>query len=371
MESMVGINFKFWKNRRVLITGHTGFKGSWLTLWLRILGAHVWGLSLEEDNYPNLFQELSKDNNEYFKKNFYHNSGDILDQKKLNEIVEDCQPEVVIHLAAQALVRKSYRVPISTWETNVIGSLKVLESLKFIKNTCAVLMITTDKVYKNNEWVYGYREIDRLGGNDPYSASKAACEIAIASWRKSFCGDFDHQTNKLKIVTARSGNVIGGGDWSTDRIIPDAIRSLKEKKPIIVRNPNSTRPWQHVLDPLSGYLKLAERILNHNNFSAESYDSFNFGPNEQNQIKVSDLINLILEYWPGEWINKTAGDQLKESKLLTLQIDKAKNILEWYPSWDINSTAYRTINWYKKFEEGIAAFECCKEDIIDFQSGKK
>ena len=364
---MVKINNKFWQNKRVFITGHTGFKGSWLTLWLRMLGAKVFGYSLEEVCSENLFNELYSNKVKYFEKDFYHHIGNILDQEKLNNAIKDFQPEIVIHLAAQALVRKSYKEPIKTWETNVMGSIRVLESLKNLQNNCAVVMVTTDKVYKNNEWIYGYRENDRLGGNDPYSASKAACEIAIDSWRKSFCGNFKHQSNKLNIATARSGNVIGGGDWSEDRIIPDAVRALKEKKPIIIRNPHSVRPWQHVLDPLSGYLKLAELLtINHTNIDFCS--SFNFGPHQQNQIKVSELINMILEYWPGGWEKESFSDKLEESKLLTLEIEKAKSFLKWEPTWDLKSTASHTINWYKKYSlEGISAFECCKKDIEDFQ----
>ena len=370
MESMVRTNLKFWQNKRVLITGHTGFKGAWLTLWLRILGADVWGFSLEDDNHHNLFQELMNKNNEYFEKNFHHNLGNILDREKLNEVVEDCQPEVVIHLAAQALVRKSYSEPINTWETNVIGSLKVLESLRKINNNCAVVMVTTDKVYQNNEWLYGYRENDRLGGNDPYSASKAASEIAIASWKKSFCGVHNHQTSKLAIATARAGNVIGGGDWSQDRIIPDVVRSLIRNESIILRNPVSVRPWQHVLDPLSGYLKLAQKLSNTTYNNEKLCDAFNFGPEEQNQIRVSELVNLATKYWPGNWQPASSNDNLKESNLLTLQIEKAKNILNWKPIWDLNETVAHTINWYKKFHEGIDAYECCIKDISDFLSHK-
>ncbi len=370
MEIMEVIDNKFWRNKKVFITGHTGFKGAWLTFLLRILGAKVWGYSLEVGNEPNLFRELTSQSHHLLNNDLFHNIGNILNQEDLDNAIQSCEPDIVFHLAAQALVRKSYNEPINTWETNVIGSLKVLESLRKINNNCAVVMVTTDKVYQNNEWVYGYRETDRLGGNDPYSASKASCEIAIASWKKSFCGIHNHQTSKLAIATARAGNVIGGGDWSQDRIIPDVVRSLIKNKPIIVRNPEAIRPWQHVLDPLSGYLILAQNLSKTTYENTEICDAFNFGPDEQNQIKVSELVNLVTKYWPGDWDHVSSNDNLKESNLLTLQIEKAKNILNWKPKWDLKETAEHTINWYKKFNAGEGAYECCEKDILDFLSNK-
>ena len=223
MENLVTFSSSFWRNRRVLVTGHTGFKGSWLLLWLHKLGAKIWGFSLEPNTNPNLFSQIASDMPPG--ESWYHEIGDIRDKLSLDELIQSIQPEVVFHMAAQPLVRRSYENPIETWSTNVIGSLNVLESLKLVKNKCSVVMVTTDKVYENKEWIYSYRETDPLGGNDPYSASKAATEIAISSWRKSFCGREKHQTSNLKIATARAGNVIGGGDWSVDRIVPDAMRS--------------------------------------------------------------------------------------------------------------------------------------------------
>ena len=246
---------KYFKNKKILITGNTGFKGSWLSIWLKLLGANVSGLSLPPNSNPSLYERLELSNlleSEFFV--------DIRNKKLLQEKVFLLKPDIVFHLAAQPLVRKSYLDPISTWEINVMGSLNLLKNLSELEPYCAVVMVTTDKVYKNNEWVYGYKENDPLGGYDPYSSSKAACEIAIESWRSSFCQSTKDKLIKLSIASARSGNVIGGGDWAEDRIIPDVIRSIKENKKIFVRNPNSTRPWQHVLDPLSGYIKLAERI---------------------------------------------------------------------------------------------------------------
>ena len=239
------LNTDFWSEKKVLITGHTGFKGSWLTLWLNELKTKVTGISLEPDTEPNLFGQL------HLQKSLHdHHIADIRDFGRISQIVKRCQPDVVFHLAAQPLVRRSYSDPLETWSTNVQGTLNVLEAIKSVQKPCAVVMVTTDKVYANKEWEYGYRECDELGGHDPYSASKAAAELAIASWRNSFCGEKKHQNSHIKIATARAGNVIGGGDWADDRIVPDAMRALAIGEKIDVRNPKATRPWQHVLEPL-------------------------------------------------------------------------------------------------------------------------
>ena len=253
------INSSFWYKKRVLLTGHTGFKGSWLLLWLQQLGAQVFTFSLHPESKPNLFESLlsvTPPGN-----NWSHHIGDITDFKSVSSIVSLAQPDVVIHLAAQPLVRRSYEDPLGTWSTNLMGSRHLLEALKSLTHPCAVVMVTTDKVYENREWLHGYRETDRLGGHDPYSASKAGAEIAIHSWRSSFCGDGIHQTPNLRIATARAGNVIGGGDYAQHRIVPDCMRALISGEPIIIRNPKATRPWQHVLEPLSGYLRLSEVLL--------------------------------------------------------------------------------------------------------------
>jgi len=258
----------FWRGRRVLLTGHTGFKGSWLAFWLTELGAQVTGIALPPETEPNLFDQLE------LAQRLEHRLGDLRDPDVLAELVTETQPEVVLHLAAQPLVRRSYVEPASTWATNVMGTIHLLEALRRLETPCAAVLITTDKVYRNNEWLYGYRENDPLGGHDPYSASKAAAEIAIASWRSSFCGPGAHQTPHLRIATARAGNVIGGGDWAADRIVPDAIRALAAGQPIPVRNPLATRPWQHVLDCLAGYLLYAQTLEEREIVA----DALNFGP---------------------------------------------------------------------------------------------
>ncbi|MEI6030891.1 MAG: CDP-glucose 4,6-dehydratase [Synechococcaceae cyanobacterium ELA739] len=244
----------FWLGRRVLLTGHTGFMGSWLALWLLELGAHVTGLALPQETEPSLFAQLELD------QRLDHRIGDIRDPALLSELVSETRPELVLHLAAQPLVRRSYAEPTATWATNVMGTIHLLEALRRLQEPCTAVLITTDKVYRNNEWLYGYRENDPLGGHDPYCSSKAAAELAIASWRSSFCGFLPHQSPHLRIASARAGNVIGGGDWAEDRIVQDAMRALAMGEPIGVRNPTATRPWQHVLEPLGGYLLLAERL---------------------------------------------------------------------------------------------------------------
>ena len=363
---MVAENTDFWCGKRVLLTGHTGFKGSWLLLWLFELGAEVWGYSLDADPAPNLFRLLKPE----FKEtqgltNYFHNHrGDITDINTLSKFVADAQPDVVFHLAAQALVRVSYSDPLGTWAANVQGSLNLLEALKPLNKQCAVVIITTDKVYENKEWLYGYRENDQLGGHDPYSASKAAAEIAIASWRSSFCGEAPHQKPHLRIATARAGNVIGGGDWASDRIVPDVFRALATGEPISVRNPAATRPWQHVLEPLGGYLRLAEVLISDLDPPCEA---FNFGPPLASNRPVKELVEMILQHWPGKLLDQSDPNAPHEANLLHLQIDKAHHRLGWQPRWDYDTTIARTVRWYRAVHEGASAMECCMADLHAYQ----
>jgi CDP-glucose 4,6-dehydratase len=364
---MVIENSDFWRGKRVLLTGHTGFKGSWLLLWLLELGAEVWGYSLASDPAPNLFCLLEPDmKQKYRSSNCFHDyRGDITDLKALSVLVDKAQPDVVFHLAAQALVLVGYSDPLTTWSTNVQGSLNLLEALKPLTKRCAVVMITTDKVYKNKEWFYGYRENDPLGGCDPYSGSKAAAEIAISSWRSSFCGEAAHQSPQLFIATARAGNVIGGGDWAPYRIVPDAIRALVSFEPISVRNPLATRPWQHVLEPLGGYLRLAEALINQFHPPCEA---FNFGPLLLSNRSVKELIETILEYWPGQWIDTSDSSAPHEANMLHLQIDKAYHQLGWHPRWDYTTTIERTVDWYRSHHDGASALACCLADLNAYTS---
>lgn len=348
----------FWIGKRVLLTGHTGFKGSWLLLWLQELGAEVWTFSLEPESESSLFCYLVKTRPPG--DGWHHQIGDLADLDALRVLVKKSQPDVVLHLAAQALVRRSYEDPVSTWNSNVMGSLHLLEALREVESSCAVVMITTDKVYENQEWSSGYRETDRLGGHDPYSASKAGAEIAINSWRASFCGSADNQTCHLHIATARAGNVIGGGDWASDRIVPDAIRSLIRGTAIPVRNPSSTRPWQHVIEPLSGYLRLAEALSLEPNPPCEP---FNFGPSLASNRSVKELVEAILVHWPGVWLNTCDATALHEAKLLHLQINKAYHRLGWQPRWDFSTTLEKTVNWYRDVHQGASPVECCLADL--------
>jgi CDP-glucose 4,6-dehydratase len=349
----------FWQGRRVLLTGHTGFKGSWLALWLIELGAHVTGFALPPESDFNLFDQLQLD------RWIDHRVGDIRDADRIKELVADTQPEVVLHLAAQPLVRLSYQDPVGTWATNVMGTIHLLEALRTLEQPCSAVLITTDKVYRNNEWIYGYRETDPLGGHDPYSSSKAGAEIAIASWRSSFCGPAPHQTPRLRVASARAGNVIGGGDWALDRIVPDAMRALGRGEAIGVRNPAATRPWQHVLEPLGGYLLLAEAL----SASAELAGAFNFGPQLEANRPVRELVEEALRHWPGRWHDQSDPTAPHEASLLNLVIDKAHHQLGWAPRWDFATTVERTVNWYRNVQGGQAtALECCRNDLAAYLS---
>jgi CDP-glucose 4,6-dehydratase len=343
----------------VLLTGHTGFKGSWLALWLLELGAQVTGLALPPETEPNLFVQLG------LERRLDHRVGDIRDADQVASLVNEVKPQVVLHLAAQPLVRRSYVEPTATWAANVMGTIHLLEALRRLGEPCSAVLITTDKVYRNNEWLYGYRENDPLGGHDPYSSSKAAAELAIASWRSSFCGSLPHQTPHLRIASARAGNVIGGGDWAADRIVPDAMRALAKAEPIGVRHPAATRPWQHVLEPLSGYLLLAERLT----ADVTLAGAFNFGPQLEANRSVRELVEEALHHWPGSWVDQSDPGAPHEASLLNLVIDKAHHQLGWAPRWTFATTVERTVNWYRRVQQGQATgFECCRADLATYLS---
>ncbi len=343
----MGLNF--WQGKRVLVTGHTGFKGAWLSLWLLSLGAEIWGFSLEPNTMPSLFEQLG------LKGLLTHQVGDIRDAALVQQWMKQGQPDVVFHLAAQPLVRRSYEEPVETWQTNVLGTVHVLEALKQLNNACAAVLITTDKCYENREWVYGYRESDPLGGYDPYSSSKAAAEIAIASWRSSF---FAGAHSAVGIASARAGNVIGGGDWAEDRIVPDAMRALSRQEPIAVRNPRATRPWQHVLEPLSGYLRLAQQLYKALNDQTDALvelsGAFNFGPSLASNRPVGDLVDAILQHWAGSWVDYSDPKAVHEAKLLNLVTDKAFHGLGWQPVWNFERTIAQTVAWYRETHQGGA-----------------
>ena len=366
----------FWLKKSVLITGHTGFKGSWLTLWLLMLGAKVNGFSLKVNHENKLFNNLfleQKQNLQNLLGTLNHRQGDINDFNGLKEFINNVKPDIVFHLAAEPLVIESYKTPLRTWNTNVLGTLNLLESLKDIDKPCSAVFITTDKVYKNKEWFHGYRENDELGGSDPYSASKAAMEIAISSYRDSFCGKFKHQNKNLLIATARAGNVIGGGDWAKDRLVPDIVRSLSLQKSILLRNPKSIRPWQHVLDPLYGYMCLAKKLYEcevkstgENSFFASS---FNFGPNISSAKTVEQLVQKFLIFWKSEYQIEYGMAPYHEANILNLVSDKAIKYLDWQPKWDFEETIKNTAQWYYEVHKGKDPFSKCLENIRDYNSG--
>jgi CDP-glucose 4,6-dehydratase len=327
-----------YKNKTVLVTGHTGFKGSWLSLWLVMMGAKVIGISNKVLSKPSHFEVIN------LKKKIKHINLDIRDYKRLSNLFKKYKPDFVFHLAAQSLVKQSYLNPLETWSTNTIGTLNVLESLRPIKKKTYVVIITSDKSYKNIEILRGYREKDSLGGKDPYSASKGAAEFAIQSYIKSF---FSHKKNNIFIGIARAGNVIGGGDWSKDRIIPDCAKSYSKNKRVIIRSPKSTRPWQHVLEVIYGYLTLASKLYKNENLHGEA---FNFGPSKQANYKVIYLLQQFKKYWSNfNWKIIKSKKNFSESKLLKLNSDKAKKKLNWQSKLSINETIKLVANWYSFF----------------------
>jgi CDP-glucose 4,6-dehydratase len=326
------------RDKHVWISGHTGFKGAWLTCWLLNLQAKVHGFSLEPPTIPSLFSQLG------LEKEIDHDIADVRDSAALTRSIERVKPDYVFHLAAQPLVRDSYSAPVETYATNVMGTVHVLEALRHLETPCTAIFITTDKCYENREWHYAYREEDPLGGHDPYSSSKAATEIAILSYRRSF-----FQNHPVKIASVRAGNVIGGGDWARDRIVPDCIRALQQKQPIEIRNKVATRPWQHVLDPLSGYLWLAARMSNANgNGAGPLCSAFNFGPTPEANRAVHELVEEILKHWPGEWIDKSNPHAVHEAMFLQLAIDKARSLLDWMPAWTFSEAVANTVIWYRE-----------------------
>jgi CDP-glucose 4,6-dehydratase len=325
--------------KSVWLSGHTGFKGSWLATWLLQLGARVHGFALEPPTTPSLFDQLG------LASELTHEIGDVRDAAALARSVNAAAPDFVFHLAAQPLVRLSYERPIETYDVNVMGTIHVLDALRAMRRPCAAVFVTTDKCYHNREWLYAYREEDPLGGHDPYSSSKAAAEIAIAAYRSSFFG-----AHPVKIASARAGNVIGGGDWALDRIVPDAIRALQRQQAIPVRNPRSTRPWQHVLEPLTGYLSLGARLAQDDDEAktAQLSSAFNFGPALTSNRTVLELVQELLKHWPGEWTDRSDPRAVHEAKLLNLATDKAFHLLGWSPVWDFEQSIAETAAWYRR-----------------------
>lgn len=339
------IDETFWAGKRVLVTGHTGFKGSWLSLWLSRMGASVCGVALPPDSEPSLYSLAKVDS--VLESNFL----DINDLDNLQAVFSSFKPEIVLHLAAQALVRDSYKDPLKTFSTNVLGTLNVLEATRSCASVRAVVVVTTDKCYENKEWHWGYRETDALGGYDPYSASKACAEIAANAWRQSFMGVNGIDANRCSVATARAGNVIGGGDWSQDRLVPDLIKAVMANRAVVLRNPEAIRPWQHVLEPLSGYLMLAERLVNE---GGDWESAWNFGPVDADAKSVAWIVEKLIEKFGSDsrWkLDEVA--QPHEATYLKLDCSRANQILEWNPVWSLDQCLDKIVSWEHSFQAGM------------------
>lgn len=356
------IDKNFWVNKRVLITGHTGFKGSWLCLWLSYMGAKVTGYALDPPTSPNLFTLGN------VKSMVTSINSDIRDKSRLCQAIVNTEPDIVFHMAAQPLVREAYCNPIETYETNVMGTVYLLDAIRYAiekgKNIKAVINVTTDKCYDNKEWTWGYREIDRLGGYDPYSNSKACSELVTTSYRNSFFNPNNYNQHGVAVASARAGNVIGGGDWANDRLVPDCMRALLKKEKIKIRNPNSIRPWQHVLEPLSGYLQLAQRLFQ---YGIKYSGGWNFGPDDSDAKPVEWIVKEIIKRW-GEEAGYELGGSLHphEANYLKLDCSKAKSELGWKPNWDLEQAIDKIIEWTKAYHDNQNMALICLRQIEEY-----
>lgn len=349
------MNLDFWKGKKVFITGHTGFKGGWTVLWLKKLGAIVKGYALEPNTSVSLF-EVARISEAVESK-----IGNICDLDLLHKSLVDFAPEIVIHMAAQPLVRASYIDPVGTYQTNVIGTVNLLQAIRACESVKAVVNVTTDKCYQNNEWEWGYREDEPMGGHDPYSNSKGCSELVTSAYRQSFF----NENSMVSLASARAGNVIGGGDWSSDRLIPDALKAFSSNKPVIIRNPLATRPWQHVLEPIAGYLELAEKLYLYNDSFAEGW---NFGPNDEGCKSVGEVMELLVKKWPTNASWELVQDaQPHEAQLLKLDISKAKARLNWRPQWCIDKTLESIIGWHKSWLNGDDMQNITFDQINDYE----
>lgn len=354
------MNRSFWRGKKVFITGHTGFKGSWLSLWLQHLGAQVIGYALDPPTKPSMY-EVGR-----VGEGMISIHGDVRAPESLQSAFEKWQPDMVFHLAAQALVKQSYRDPVETYSTNVLGTVNVLEAVRHCQSVRAAVCITSDKCYENKEWVWGYRESDRLGGRDPYSSSKACAELVVRAMRESFFSASSSLNREVSIASTRAGNVIGGGDWAKDRLIPDCIQALSEDKPVLIRNPQSTRPWQHVLVPLHGYLLLAERLCEEGSPYAQSW---NFGPNEDDVKPVKILVEYLVEHWgKGARWELDPKSHAHEDNLLKLDCSKAKVSLGWSPKLPLLGALDWIIEWYQAYQKGQNLRQLSIEQIVRYEA---
>ncbi len=338
------IQSQFWRNKRVFLTGHTGFKGGWLTTWLSSMGAKVTGFSLAPKTNPNLF-EVAHIASQCAQSQI----GDIRNLNELQEAMFISNPDIVIHMAAQPLVRYSYENPVETYATNVMGTVNLLESIRSCSSVRAAVIVTTDKCYENREWVWGYRENEPMGGYDPYSNSKGCAELVVSAYRQSFFSEKEYSKHKVAIASARAGNVIGGGDWSVDRLVPDAISAFEANKPLLIRNPSAIRPWQHVLEPLSGYLNLAQALYEQ---GIQFNGAWNFGPNDVDARTVKEVVDLLI----GEWGSSASWQQdgspaPHEAHFLKLDCTKARQQLGWSPRWSLDRAILEIVKWQREFRK--------------------
>lgn len=347
------MNADFWHEKRVFLTGHTGFKGSWLSLWLQSLGAEVCGLALEPPSQPNLFSVAKVG------AGMESVIGDIRDLETVHRTMAAFRPDVVFHMAAQPLVRLSYSEPVATYATNVMGTVHVLEAARRVDSVRCIVNITTDKCYENREWIWGYREDEPMGGHDPYSNSKGCSELVTSAYRRSF-----FQKSGVAIASARAGNVIGGGDWAADRLIPDILRAFERQKPVLIRNPHSTRPWQHVLEPLSGYMTLVERLWDTGQEFAEGW---NFGPRDEDARPVQWIVERMVEAWgqDASW-RQEAGEHPHEAHYLKLDISKAGHQLAWQPRWNLQTALLEILHWHRAWLTNADMHKLCLSQIQQY-----
>ncbi|HEX2951796.1 MAG TPA: CDP-glucose 4,6-dehydratase [Armatimonadota bacterium] len=353
--TMVQVNPQFWSGKRVFLTGHTGFKGSWLSLWLQSMGAQVHGFALNPPTDPSLFTEAKVG------QEMTSTIGDVRDYQAVFAAMQACAPDIVLHLAAQPLVRYSYQAPVETYATNVMGTVHVLEAARQVGCVRSIVNVTTDKCYENREWVWGYREDEPMGGYDPYSNSKGCSELVTSAYRRSF-----FQTENIALGSARAGNVIGGGDWALDRLVPDILRALEKQQPVVIRNPHSTRPWQHVLEPLSGYLVLAEKLFTEGQAYAEGW---NFGPQDDDARPVQWIVERMVEGWGngGSW-HLDGARHPHEANYLKLDISKARARLDWKPRWDLAAALERIIAWHRAWLAGEDVRALCLHQIEQYST---
>ena len=357
MERLISrVDIDFWKGKRVFLTGHTGFKGSWLSLWLQMMGADVKGFSLNPITTPNLFT-IAK-----VEENMESEIGDIRDLNKISESMVNFNPDILIHMAAQPLVRLSYPQPVETYSTNVMGTVNVLEAARKCRNLKSIVSVTTDKCYENKEWEWGYRESEPMGGSDPYSSSKGCAELVTSAYKRSYFNSID----TASIASARAGNVIGGGDWSEDRLIPDILRAFENKESVLIRNPYSTRPWQHVLEPLSGYLILAQNLYL---FGDEFAEGWNFGPKDEDCKSVNWILDKLVTSW-GDGVSWRLDQNINphEAKFLKLDCSKALNRLKWKPKWNLEYSLSLIIDWHKSYLANKDMQQECIKEINNYLS---